>query len=191
VANRNWKFKLRNQVYSLDLDHNTVTGKTKIFLDGEKVVETGINLADSQGVHRFEVAGYPCAVVIKSNGLTFSYDLVVKGVSYETRQPVDLDTVVQPQKSKKSNKPARQFDGSTPIWAWLFICGCGAIPIVTLGGAIPGMIGFGFGSAVYRLSRNPSFSFPVRFFGSVVLTGTAWGLLFVFGFGAVLLRSQL
>lgn len=48
-----------------------------------------------------------------------------------------------------------------PIWAWAFVVACSAIPVVSLGGAIPAAIGAAGAVTCYGLSRDGKGS-PVR-----------------------------
>ena len=41
-----------------------------------------------------------------------------------------------------------------PAWGWAFIGGCLAIPVLTLGGAIPAALGFGGASACWSTARG-------------------------------------
>ena len=41
-----------------------------------------------------------------------------------------------------------------PVWAWLFVIGCVLIPVLALGGAIPGAIGGGGAFACYSIARD-------------------------------------
>jgi hypothetical protein len=41
-----------------------------------------------------------------------------------------------------------------PVWAWAFAVACGILPILTLGGAIPGAIGFGGAAACVGVARD-------------------------------------
>lgn len=67
------------------------------------------------------------------------------------------------------------FDG-LPKWAWLFGGACLAIPVVSLGGAIPAAIGFGGASLCGSIARNEEKSAGVRAALCAVVTAAAWGL---------------
>lgn len=45
---------------------------------------------------------------------------------------------------------------ATPMWAWIFVVACVAIPVVSLGGAIPGALGGGGAFACYTVARRPT-----------------------------------
>jgi hypothetical protein len=69
-------------------------------------------------------------------------------------QASDLQEKPAP-KPKPKNPPI-------PAWAWIFAVLCAAIPLVTLGGAIPAGIGFGGAGGCIGLARNPELSLGVR-----------------------------
>ncbi len=43
---------------------------------------------------------------------------------------------------------------TSPLWTWAFVAVCGAIPIVSLGGAIPTMLGAAAATTCYGLARD-------------------------------------
>jgi hypothetical protein len=70
-----------------------------------------------------------------------------------------------------------QAAGSSPPWAYPFALACVAIPIVTLGGAIPGGLGFGGAAACMSVARNHAMSVGARILLCALITLAAWGLL--------------
>lgn len=64
-----------------------------------------------------------------------------------------------------------------PRWAWPFVAGCGAIPVVTLGGAVPFLLGFGGASLCASVAKRERIPIPLRVLASAVVTLAAWGLL--------------
>jgi hypothetical protein len=73
----------------------------------------------------------------------------------------------------------------TPQWAYLFAAACGIIPILTLGGAIPAMVGFGGAGGCLTVARFASLPLVLRLFLCVAITGGCWLLMAVL-FTAVL-----
>jgi hypothetical protein len=61
-----------------------------------------------------------------------------------------------------------------PRWAYLFIAACVAIPIVTLGGAIPAGIGGGGAAACAALARDESNTTGKRIVYCVAVTALCW-----------------
>jgi hypothetical protein len=72
--------------------------------------------------------------------------------------------------------PYRQ-QTATPQWAYLFAVACGIIPIITLGGAFPAVIGFGGAGGCLSISRVSSLPVALRVLVCLVITVACWGLL--------------
>lgn len=73
-----------------------------------------------------------------------------------------------------------------PAWTWAFVAACGAIPIVSLGGAIPGVLG-GLGAmACYGLARDGKGAKGRRVLYCGLVTIVAWG---AFGTLALVMTS--
>ena len=75
--------------------------------------------------------------------------------------------------------------GPIPGWAWIFAVACGIIPVLTLGGAIPGAIGFGGAGGCVAVARDESKSIGLRVGICCGITAACW-VLFVALIGAVL-----
>lgn len=85
----------------------------------------------------------------------------------------------------QTHLPGRQTEeqGSQPKapgWAWAFILTCGAIPIVSLGGVIPAMLGAAGAAACYGLARDGVGPVHRRVLWCSLVTLGAWG-----GFGTL------
>ncbi|HLF92382.1 MAG TPA: hypothetical protein VJB14_02905 [Planctomycetota bacterium] len=61
-----------------------------------------------------------------------------------------------------------------PGWAWVFIVLCAAIPVITLGGAIPGAIGGGAAAGCAGVSRIQTLSTAARVGICIGITVAAW-----------------
>ncbi len=64
-----------------------------------------------------------------------------------------------------------------PAWAWLFVAACVAIPVITLGGAIPGAIGGGGAFGCVAIARDTSKPVGVRLGLCIAVTVVCWTLL--------------
>jgi hypothetical protein len=62
----------------------------------------------------------------------------------------------------------------TPQWAYLFAAVCGAIPIVSLGGLIPAVLGVGGAGGCLKVARLGSLPIPVRLLLCVGITMGSW-----------------
>lgn len=80
---------------------------------------------------------------------------------------VDREPVAK--KAKKPDKP-----DPIPGWAWFFVVGCGIIPVITLGGAIPAAVGFGGAGACMSVARNRQMSIEARIGTCIAITVGCW-----------------
>jgi hypothetical protein len=62
-----------------------------------------------------------------------------------------------------------------PKWAWVFIIACALIPVVTLGGALPALIGFGGVGGVLSICRMKNWSVALRAGVCAAVTLACWG----------------
>lgn len=81
-----------------------------------------------------------------------------------------------------------QFSG-VPGWAWLFIAGCIALPVVNLGGAIPGALGAGGAAACANVSKKADWDVAPRVLVCGLITGGVWMLFVAFAVAVVSLRK--
>ena len=72
--------------------------------------------------------------------------------------------------SKKRKPPTNPIPG----WAWIFAVACGIIPVLTLGGAIPGAIGFGGAAGCITIAREPTMPVGSRVAICVAITAGCW-----------------
>jgi hypothetical protein len=64
-----------------------------------------------------------------------------------------------------------------PKWAWLFMIACAAIPVITLGGALPALIGFGGVGGTLTVSRLNRWSVALRAGVCAVIALACWASL--------------
>jgi heme O synthase-like polyprenyltransferase len=71
----------------------------------------------------------------------------------------------------------QRIKASTPQWGYFFVALCGAIPVVTLGGAIPAILGIGGACLCLTVSRAQSVPRWIRFMFCLSITIVAWLIL--------------
>ena len=76
-----------------------------------------------------------------------------------------------------------------PSWAWLFAVACGIIPVLTLGGAIPGAIGFGGAAGCVGVARDPQKPIGMRVGICFGITAVCWTLVVALVGGIALLAG--
>jgi len=68
-----------------------------------------------------------------------------------------------------------------PGWSWLFILGCLAIPVVSLGGAVPGALGFGGAAGCANMAKKAEWGMLPRVLACAGITAGVWIVLIAFG----------
>lgn len=63
-----------------------------------------------------------------------------------------------------------------PAWAWIFVAACVAIPVVALGGAIPGALGAGGAGACFQIAKAQKLSAALRAAICVAVTAGCWAV---------------
>jgi hypothetical protein len=99
---------------------------------------------------------------------------------------LDTSAAVGTEKPKQGLKEA--FSGM-PGWAWLFVVSSLAIPVVCLGGAIPGALGFGAAAGCASVSKRTDWETPARVVVCAAITGGAWALLLAFAVAVASLQK--
>ena len=138
MARKIWTIDLEDGKHVIDLEHGYFSGQRKIIVDGKLLEATSKarHLFDMGSVHPIQINGHQCVIHIKTNGITFSYDLSVDGYSVGTGKPA--------------------LPSALPSWAWIFIIACGIIPIISLGGAIPVAIGLSGAAMCASIAKDVS-----------------------------------
>jgi hypothetical protein len=88
-----------------------------------------------------------------------------------------LNEAALPKQPKKNQSLKEAFSGLPP-WAWPFVVACFAIPVVTLGGALPTGIGFGAASGCAQVSKKADWETPARVLACAGIAAAAWILVF-------------
>ncbi len=78
MANKVWALDIDEGKHVVELEHRRFSGKRTIRIDGKVLVQDR-KLFDSGSAHPFKIDEHTCVVLIRTNGLTFNYDLVVDG----------------------------------------------------------------------------------------------------------------
>lgn len=105
MAKKNWTLQLEDGRHTVELDHGALSGKRRISLDGQ-VVEESQKTIDIGSQHTFSLDSHECTVVIRTNGLGFSYDLLLDGLPLEKRSARPKPAPKPKPKPKPRPKPA-------------------------------------------------------------------------------------
>src|SRR3989442_1986829 len=79
MARRHWEFDLADGRHVVDLVHSYVIGKRTITVDGTTTTQRAWPLTNHAGEYKFPFGSHDARVRIRTNGFTYSYDLVVDG----------------------------------------------------------------------------------------------------------------
>jgi hypothetical protein len=74
MTKKTWELDFDGRKHLIELDHGTMSGKREIRVDGQ-LKEKSRKLIDTGSEHLFVIDGHACIVHIKTNGVTFNYDL--------------------------------------------------------------------------------------------------------------------
>lgn len=175
MAQRSWTIELEDGRHTVELDHGYFSGRRRISVDGRPTAETARAqdaLFDIGSSHDFSIAGHRCTVLIRSKwGVAYDYDLLVDGRSAAT--------------GAEASAPAPM-----PAWGYAFMAACGLIPIVSLGGAVPAVIGAAGAVGCLSAARDGSKSPAERAGRCLAITAGCWVvfLLFLITVGTLLSR---
>lgn len=92
-----------------------------------------------------------------------------------TERPVRPAATTAPAKKNESLKEV--FSGLPP-WAWLFVVACFAIPVITVGGALPTGIGFGAAGGCAQVAKKPGWETAPKILTCAAIATGAWILVF-------------
>ncbi|MBX7102635.1 MAG: hypothetical protein K1X57_01040 [Gemmataceae bacterium] len=175
--------------------------KANIVVDGETV-----GAVDNGDTQAFEVpVGHHTVKVTLGSHASDEYDVDLKAgesADFELEiksRMIDLDLELRcinrpsrdaVRKSKASLKARKSKGGTLPVWSYAFICACGLIPVLTLGGAIPMGIGVGGICGCMGIARKPSMSTGSKVAACVGITIGCWVVFVGFLVAFVMLTNR-
>jgi hypothetical protein len=161
MAKKTWNIQLEDGTHTVELDKKWLSGKRTLRVDGQIVATGKSTWAYTGSDDAFQIAAHEGVVHSRTNGFTSNYDLSIDGRSVQTGQPTaPLQTI--------------------PKWAWIFVVACVVMPIITLGGAIPALLGIGGAFGCVIISRHPTRSRRAKIMWSLGVTVLCWGLFIAF-----------
>jgi hypothetical protein len=83
----------------------------------------------------------------------------------------------KPTDDMENEKNQRKRLPPIPWWAWVFAAGCAILPVLTLGGAIPGGVGFGGAAGCVAAARDSRMPVGVRIAICTLIVLAAWGIV--------------
>lgn len=150
--NRQWRATIDGAAYDIAFKPGVWTGKHKLIINGETV-----------DLPRKAFAGYTGMDVPVRIGPKEGRFVLV-----ENKADIALDGVFL-----GSGKPYAPL-APIPKWAWIFVALCAAIPVVTLGGALPVVFGLLGVVSCLRVARSQSMKSGVKALACAGITILAW-----------------
>lgn len=87
MARRSWTFTLESGRHTVELHHRYFLGTRRLRIDGVETVQRGSPFGDHSGEHPIPLPGHDAFVRISTNGLTYSYALIVDGRDVSSGAP--------------------------------------------------------------------------------------------------------
>ncbi len=159
-----WNVEIEGQTYEIIYKPNVWSDKTNLTINGET---TAIK---SNGLQA--LAGIDTPITVGGKKLQF--------VRVGQKADIAMDGIYLD--SKKEYKPI----GKVPWWGWIFAVLGIVIPVVSLGGALPVLLGIAAAVSCIRISVQPQMKTAVKAFICFGITVLAWilFLLLILGVSA-------
>lgn len=155
MPKKTWQVNIDGVPHNIEYQYGGLASKRTVLVDGAPVVQAGGKIFESGSDFPFLVGNHWCGVHVRPGFFRNNIDLSLDGNSTNTGRPVSL---LQP----------------IPGWAWVFAVACGAIPVVSLGGAIPMVLGVGGAFGCVAVARDPGRPESERLGICVAITAAAW-----------------
>lgn len=167
MASRRWEVQLEDGPHTVELEHGYVSGRREIRVDGREVAVVGQGMVDFGGEHPIAIGSHQGVVRISTNGLTFSYELIVDGRGVEPSGALGSTAASPPATGRGAGL------GSTPGWAWAFVVTC--LLLVPVGGAVGGGLGGAGAIGCLAVAGRSSLSAPAAVAACAAITVGTYG----------------
>lgn len=161
MPKKSWTVQLEDGTHAVEMEHNLFSNQRTIRVDGEIVEQGKFSTFDFGGDYPFLIGERQAVLHMRMNGVWYKYDVSLGGFSVQTGKPV---WPMQPM----------------PRWSWIFVVACFLIPVITLGGLIPVLIGAGGAYVCAVAGRSATRTTPTKVALSVGTTLLSWVLLIAF-----------
>ena len=161
MPKKSWTVQLEDGTHTVEMEHNLLSSRRTIRVDGQVVEQGKFSVVDFGGDYPFPIGERQAVLHMRMNGVWYKYDVSVGGFSVQTGKPV---WPMQPM----------------PRWSWIFVVACILIPVITLGGLVPILIGAGGAYVCAVIGRSPTRTKPAKIGISVGATVLSWALLIAF-----------
>lgn len=152
---KKWIININGKENEVIFTPNKWTGKHKLTINGKEVKLNSSSFQSLLGLDQaINIGGKECRFVLIAN----KADIAVDGIYID---------------SKKEYVPLK----SMPWWTWIFIAICIAVPIVSLGGALPVLIALLCSVLCVRVSVSPNMKILPKILICSGISLLAWILL--------------
>ena len=150
-----WKINVNGEDHEVAFTPNQWSGKHRLTIDGENIELKKSPFQFLVGTDQpINVAGKECRFVLIGN----KADIAVDGTYINNNKPY---------------VPLKRM----PWWTWIFIVACIAVPIVSLGGALPIVIALLCSALCVRISVFPNMNTGIKVLCCFGISALAWALL--------------
>lgn len=155
---KEWNLEIDGNMYNVVLERSLWLGKIKIYINEVEQGIINVPFQTYKGLdHPIYIGGKECRLVVLGN----MADIVMDGVLVD---------------SGKAYMPFLK----TPLWTWIFIVGCLAIPVINQGGLIPAALGILGSVYCIRIGVSPYMKTKIKVLASLGVVLAAWVLWFIF-----------
>lgn len=160
MQTQQWLINVNGMNYQVEFRPSQWSGNHQLFVNGQQIPLQKVFFQAFVGMDQaVNIGGKECRLVM----LGSKADLAVDGVYIGSQKPY------APRKGM-------------PWWSWIFVAACVAIPIVSLGGALPMVLGVLGALGCVRTAISPSMKMPAKLLSCVGITALCWcalGILFL------------
>lgn len=151
---KQWTITINGKQNTVIFKPNQWSGKHILTINGKEIPLKNAPFQSFIGIDQpINIAGKECRFVLIGN----KADIAIDGIYVD---------------NKKTYAPLKRM----PWWAWLFIAICVAVPIVSLGGAVPVLIAALGSMWCIRLSVSPNIKTSLKVLSCFGVSALAWAL---------------
>lgn len=150
-----WIININGRCNEVIFKPNKWSGKHKLIINGEEVLLKKAPLQGLVGVDQpIAIAGKECRFVLIGK----KADIAIDGIYVDSKKPyIPLE--------------------SMPWWTWVFIIACAAVPIISLGGALPVMFSLSCAAGCVKVSVMPNMSEILKVMCCFAISALDWVML--------------
>ena len=154
---KEWNIFIDNKKHVLEFKRDIWMGKHKLYLNGQEIEIERVPFQEFKGIDQpIKIGDKDCRFILVGG----KPDVVIDNICADSKKPYE---------------PIK----GLPFWVWLFVIANAAIPVVTLGGAIPAGIAALGAMLCVQQSRSPYIKELIRILICLLITLIAWGMVFL------------